>query len=135
MVDGQKQTGSDYSKTWHQNTFYYGSSYTTQSGANISGTEYPPPSSVTVTSFYGILPLHSSFRYILLYHPSNAGSSPLHPFLSSIRYRQLSITSFSIILSLRTFSHFILHVASFLNLAAGIKKLHFLDNWPQNELP
>ena len=89
-----------------------------------SGTEYPPPSFVTVTSFSGILPSQSSFRYILLYHPSVADISPLHPSLSSICCRQLSITSFSIILSLRTFSHFILHVASFLNLAARKKNFY-----------
>ena len=66
----------------------------------------------------------TSFRYILLYQSSIADNSPLHSSLSSNRCRQLSITSFSIILSLHTFSHFILHVASFLNLAARKKNFY-----------
>ena len=124
MVGGQKQTGNDIIIISPYVKLLERSNYIRFNRLLSSRTEYPPPSSVTLTSFYGILPLHSSFRYILLYHPSNAGSSPLHPFLSSIRYRQLSITSFSIILSLRTFSHFILHVASFLNLAARKKNFY-----------
>ena len=100
-----------------------------------SGTEYPPPSFVTVTSFSGILPSQSSFRYILLYHPSVAGNSPLHPFLSSIRCRQLSITSFSIILSLQTFSRFILHVASFLISSSWLKNVLFLFGQLAQKLP
>merc|ERR1712240_8844 len=54
------------------------------------------------------------YRDILLWHPSVTIILPLHPSLSSNHCRQLSITSFFIILSLQTFSRFILHVASFL---------------------
>merc|ERR1712240_531333 len=53
-------------------------------------------------------------RDTLLWHLSVTIILPLHPSLSSLCCRQLSVTSFSIILSLRTFSRFILHVASFL---------------------
>ena len=75
-----------------------------------SGTEYPPPSFValnelppSMTTFSGILPLQDFFHYILLYHPSVAGSLSLHPSLSSFHYRHSSVSSFRSILPCRPY--------------------------------
>ena len=77
---------------------------------NYLGQSTPLLCFVTVTSFSGILshkqspvtsfsiihPLQITLHYILYYHPTVAGSSPLHPSLSSSRYEHFPISSFTL---------------------------------------
>ena len=77
---------------------------------NYLGQSTPLLCFVTVTSFSGILshkqspvtsfsiihPLQITLHYILYYHPTIAGSSPLHPSLPSSRYEHFPISSFTL---------------------------------------